>query len=219
MNVSFDHFPVAVLAGLIALVIPGLAAAAPIDLPGAGFAECSCPCQEAGTGPSASQGGRSVWDAAAVPVSEMTADEFLARFEPAYYRALGEVERDFVAGVAVEDLPSIRLGGSEAPGSGMGAWAEEVASDDSGRLLQVVATLGAMHPGDEVHMRIVVLDPRSGSVMCNEMYEGGEYLEVSRMIDLRDFQAQWRVVVLGYAVCDGTYGVPVFRCMDSELSE
>lgn len=147
----------------------------------------------------------------------ITADVFLSSYEPLYYRFLSEVEREALEGVSVQDMSSARLGGANAPGSILGAWMGEAQTSDGSRTLLANATLGAMTPKDKVHLRVVVFEKQTGLVVCNELYEGAEYLDISRIISVGESKNDYCAVILGYAVSGNESGVPVFRYVESEV--
>lgn len=76
-----------------------------------------------------------------------------------------------------------------------------------------------MSPGDKVHLRVVVFEKQTGLVVCNELYEGAEYLNISRIINVGESESDYCAVILGYAVSGNESGVPVFRYVESMIVE
>ena len=206
--------PVMACAALIATALPGIAVSQEAR-PGCNCAEL-CACQGQTAHDSINNALASAPDVRVLPCEDLTADVFLSLFEPEYYRSLPDSEHDLLSGENIDDLPSIRLGYEDLPGSALGAWMEATASDDGSEFLEPHFSFGPMVPGNKVHARLVVYNNQTGQVICNEVYTGAESLEISRTISMDDSAECYSAVVVGYAEDDGVSGVPVFRMLTPE---
>ncbi len=153
-----------------------------------------------------------------LPCADLTADVFLSLFEPEYYRSLPTSEQELLRGADLDDLPSIRTSNGKLPGAGLGAWMGTSGSKNGIETLEPHFTFAPMSNGDHTaHVRLVVYNTETGQVICNEVYEGSEYLEISRALTVHDSVQAYSAIVLGYVTDGETNGVPVFRMLTPEM--
>lgn len=145
--------------------------------------------------------------------SDPTVGDFLERFEPDYYRSLGDEEKNEVGSLLVSDMPSSRLDADGISGGRLGFSIESGRRSDGAVAMRCMSTLGAfLEDGRRSHVRVVVLEEDTGRIVYSEESDCAGYLEKTDTDVFWSDSDGFIAICFGYVESlDGKAGFPLFR--------